>query len=371
MTRQAGNVVVAAVMASLRESIQGYVLAAVPALRRLAGDDSQIATRASAHLGCGARQQRRRGRRRRHETHRRFLPRDRSRVVVVTDQTALGRGGLQVGRYGFGGAPIAGLFESVSEEQARECMGQAWSAGQRYFDTAPHYGAGLSEHRVGAFLAQKPSNEWVLSTKVGGSSRPPSSAASESAGFVDEPSARRVFDFSRDGIRRSFDSSLARLGVDKVDILFLHDPDDHWEQAIDEAWPALAALRDDGVVRSIGAGMNQTAMLTRFVQETDMDVVLLAGRYTLLRAGRTRRPATRVPRARYVGGDRWGLQQWPTRKPALATRRSTMRRRLPTCWRRHSRLMSVCSRYGVAIAAAALQFPLAHPGDHDSSYRSP
>ena len=84
----------------------------------------------------------------------------------MTDQIALGRGGLRVGRYGFGGAPIAGLFESVSDDRARECIGQAWSAGQRYFDTAPHYGA-LSEHRVRAFLAQKPSNEWVLSTKVG------------------------------------------------------------------------------------------------------------------------------------------------------------------------------------------------------------
>jgi D-threo-aldose 1-dehydrogenase len=278
----------------------------------------------------------------------------------VTSETALGRGGLQVGRYGFGGAPIAGLFESVSEQQARECMGQAWSVGQRYFDTAPHYGAGLSEQRVGAFLAQKPSNEWVLSTKVGRLIETASSATPESTGFVDEPGVRRVFDFSRDGIRRSFDASLARLGVDKVDILFLHDPDDHWQQAIDEAWPTLAALRDDGVVRSIGAGMNQTAMLTRFVQETDMDVVLLAGRYTLLEQGGLDDllPACVKHRTSVVIGGVFnsGLLTNPYRnatfnyEPAAAE-----------VLAKAQRIDDVCSRHGVAIAAAALQFPLAHP----------
>jgi D-threo-aldose 1-dehydrogenase len=278
----------------------------------------------------------------------------------VTSETALGRGGLQVGRYGFGGAPIAGLFESVSEQQARECMGQAWSVGQRYFDTAPHYGAGLSEQRVGAFLAQKPSNEWVLSTKVGRLIETASSATPESTGFVDEPGVRRVFDFSRDGIRRSFDASLARLGVDKVDILFLHDPDDHWQQAIDEAWPTLAALRDDGVVRSIGAGMNQTAMLTRFVHETDMDVVLLAGRYTLLEQGGLDDllPACVKHRTSVVIGGVFnsGLLTNPYRnatfnyEPAAAE-----------VLAKAQRIDDVCSRHGVAIAAAALQFPLAHP----------
>ncbi|HEY5201041.1 MAG TPA: aldo/keto reductase [Acidothermaceae bacterium] len=275
-------------------------------------------------------------------------------------QTALGRGGLRVGRYGFGGAPIAGLFESVSEEQARECMGQAWSAGQRYFDTAPHYGAGLSEHRVGAFLARKPSNEWVLSTKVGRLIETTSSATAESAGFVDESGVRRVFDFSRDGIRRSFDASLARLGVDKVDILYLHDPDDHWQQAIDEAWPALAALRDDGVVRSVGAGMNQTAMLTRLVHETDMDVVLLAGRYTLLEQGALDDllPACLQRGTSVVIGGVFnsGLLANPhgnatfNYQPAAS---DVLAKAL--------QIDDVCSRHGVAIAAAALQFPLAHP----------
>jgi D-threo-aldose 1-dehydrogenase len=279
----------------------------------------------------------------------------------VTDETPLGRGGLQVGRYGFGGAPIGSLFESVSDEQAHACLAQAWAAGQRYFDTAPHYGAGLSERRIGAFLAQKPSSEWVLSTKVGRMIETTDSADDTiPAGFVDESGVRRVFDFSRDGIRRSLDASLARLGVDHVDILFLHDPDDHWQQAIDEAWPALAALRDDGVVRSVGAGMNQTPMLTRFVRETDMDVVLLAGRYTLLdqRALDDLLPAC-VERGTSVvlgGVFNSGLLANPYRdatydyEPAASEMVDKVRR-----------IDEVCSRHGVAIAAAALRFPLAHP----------
>jgi D-threo-aldose 1-dehydrogenase len=196
----------------------------------------------------------------------------------------LGRGGLEVGRFGFGGAPIGGLFEPVDDAQALASLTKAWDVGMRYFDTAPHYGAGTSERRIGSFLAAKPSAEWVLSTKVGRLIEHVDATPSKSsdAGFVGEVGVRRVFDFSRDGIRRSFDASLQRLGVDHVDVVFLHDPDDHWQQAIDEAWPALAGLRDEGAVRSIGAGMNQSAMLARFVRETDMDVVLLAGRYTLL-----------------------------------------------------------------------------------------
>lgn len=279
----------------------------------------------------------------------------------MTGGTALGRGGLRVGRYGFGGAPIAGLFESVSDEQARECLAQAWAAGQRYFDTAPHYGAGLSERRIGAFLAEKPSNEWVLSTKVGRLIETTDSPeATSSAGFVDESGVRRVFDFSRDGIRRSFDASLARLGVDHVDIVYLHDPDDHWQQAIDEAWPALAALRDEGAVRSVGAGMNQTAMLTRFVQETEMDVVLLAGRYTLLdQRGLDELLPACIERGTSVvlgGVFNSGLLANPYRnatfdyQPAAAEILDKARR-----------IDEVCSHHGVALAAAALQFPLAHP----------
>jgi len=169
-----------------------------------------------------------------------------------------------------------------------------------------------------------------------------------------------VFDFSRNGIRRSLDASLARLGVDHVDILFLHDPDEHWQQAIDEAWPALAELRDEGVVRSVGAGMNQTAMLTRFVRETDMDVVLLAGRYTLLdqRALDDLLPAC-VERGTSVvlgGVFNSGLLANPHRNATFDYEPAAS-----DVLDRARRIDEVCARHGVAIAAAALQFPLAHP----------
>jgi D-threo-aldose 1-dehydrogenase len=279
----------------------------------------------------------------------------------VTIQRALGRGGLQVGRYGFGGAPIAGLYESVSDQQAHECMAQAWASGQSYFDTAPHYGAGLSEQRVGAFLSRKPSNEWILSTKVGRMLETTDPAGTADAtGFADEAGVSRVFDFSRDGIRRSFDASLERLGVDHIDILFLHDPDDHWKQAIDEAWPTLASLRDEGALRSIGAGMNQTAMLTRFVQETDMDVVLLAGRYTLLDQGAIDDllPACAERGTSVVLGGVFnsGLLANPHRNATFDYQPA-----VSEVLEKARQIDEVCARHGVAIAAAALQFPLAHP----------
>jgi D-threo-aldose 1-dehydrogenase len=274
----------------------------------------------------------------------------------------LGRGGLQVGRFGFGGAPIGGLFESVDDEQALASLTKAWDVGMRYFDTAPHYGAGTSERRIGSFLAGKPSAEWVLSTKVGRlielDDAPPSLNAP--AAFVGEVGVRRVFDFSRDGIRRSFDASLERLGVDHVDVLYLHDPDEHWQQAIDEAWPALAGLRDEGAVRSIGAGMNQSAMLERFVRETDMDVVLLAGRYTLLdqRALDDLLPTCLERRTSVVVGGVFnsGILANPDRNLTYDYGQAS-----PDVIERARQIADVCLQHNVDLPAAAIQFPLAHP----------
>ncbi|HTC68699.1 MAG TPA: aldo/keto reductase [Acidothermaceae bacterium] len=274
----------------------------------------------------------------------------------------LGRGGLQVSRFGFGGAPIGGLFESVDDEQALASLTKAWDVGMRYFDTAPHYGAGTSERRTGSFLAGKPSAEWVLSTKVGRlietDDNPPSSK--NDAGFVGEVGVRRVFDFSRDGIRRSFDASLQRLGVDHVAVLFLHDPDEHWQQAIDEAWPALAGLRDEGAVRCVGAGMNQSAMLARFVRETDMDVVLLAGRYTLLdqQALDDLLPACLERRTSVVVGGVFnsGILASPDRNLTYDYGQAPRE-----VIERAKQIADVCLQHDVALPAAAIQFPLAHP----------
>lgn len=278
----------------------------------------------------------------------------------MTESVALGRGGLRVGRYEFGGAPLGGLFERVDDDQSAACLAQAWAAGMRYFDTAPHYGAGLSERRIGSFLATKERAEWVLSTKVGRLLEPVGEGAAPDDDFVGEPASTRVFDFSRDGIRRSLDASLQRLGVDRIDIVYLHDPDDHWEQAIDEGWPALAQWRADGVVTSIGAGMKQAAMLTRFVRETDIDVVLLAGQYTLLDQegiiellpACTERSTSVVLGGVFNSGVLANVSASSTFNYGPATAQIVDRAR---------RLAEVCARFDVPLAAAALQFPLAHP----------
>lgn len=187
---------------------------------------------------------------------------------------------------GLGAAQLGNLYRTTSEDEAAGAVEAAWDGGIRYFDTAPHYGLGLSERRLGALLVQYPRAEYIVSTKVGRLLvDSPETADEQDPDFVVPATHRRVWDFSRDGVRRSLEGSLERLGLDHVDVVYLHDPDEHWYQASSQAVPALVELRDEGVVRAIGVGMNQTAMLTRFVRETDIDLVMCAGRYTLLEQG--------------------------------------------------------------------------------------
>ncbi|WP_406300128.1 aldo/keto reductase [Embleya sp. NBC_00888] len=186
---------------------------------------------------------------------------------------------------GLGCAGLGGLYEPLSEAAAQATLEAAWAGGIRCFDTAPHYGAGLSEERLGRFLRGVPRAEYTLSTKVGRLLVDDPDAPEHGDGFFGTPRRRRVLDYSAAGVRRSVEASLCRLGLDRIDIALVHDPDEHWEQASGEAIPALMELRDQGVVGAVGAGMNQCAMLDRFVAETDVDCVLLAGRYTLLDRG--------------------------------------------------------------------------------------
>ncbi|MFE6287271.1 aldo/keto reductase [Streptomyces sp. NPDC057877] len=184
---------------------------------------------------------------------------------------------------GFGGGAIGNLYTEVTEEQAYEAVTAAWQRGVRYFDSAPHYGLGLSERRIGAALREHPRDRYTLSTKVGRRLEPAAGTGDDLAhGFAVPATHRRVWDFTADGVRRTLEGSLTRLGVDRVDIVYLHDPDDHAEEALRDGYPALERLRAEGVVGAIGVGMNQSALLTRFVRDTDIDVVLCAGRYTLL-----------------------------------------------------------------------------------------
>jgi D-threo-aldose 1-dehydrogenase len=190
--------------------------------------------------------------------------------------------GLFPGPFVFGAAPIAGLYAPVSEEAAAGTLAAAWAVGIRAFDTAPHYGVGVSERRLGTFLAGRPRDEFTVCTKVGRLLVPAAGDVQGDEGFYGIPPLTRVRDYSRDGVRRSLEESLERLGLDRVDVVYVHDPDDHLDQAVSEAVPALVALRDEGVVGAVGVGMNGWAGPARLVRETDLDVVMLAGRWTLL-----------------------------------------------------------------------------------------
>jgi D-threo-aldose 1-dehydrogenase len=197
------------------------------------------------------------------------------------------RGGLKLSALGLGTAQFGNLYRETSDEEAAGAVDAAWQAGIRYFDTAPHYGLGLSERRLGALLKDKPRDEFVLSTKVGRILEPnPGGESRQDDDVFAVPAARvRRWDFSADGVRRSIEESLGRLGLDRIDIAYLHDPDDFGDQAIREAIPALIDLREQGVIGAVGAGMNQSELPARFVRETDIDLIMLAGRFTLLEQG--------------------------------------------------------------------------------------
>ncbi|MFB7214557.1 aldo/keto reductase [Streptomyces sp. NPDC056255] len=196
----------------------------------------------------------------------------------------LGRSSVHVGELAFGAAGIGNLFTAVTDAEAERAVHAAWESGVRYFDSAPHYGLGLSELRLGAALRFRPRNEYVVSTKVGRILVPTPEATGDDLanGFAVPATHRRRWDFSAHGVRRSIEDSLKRLGLDRIDVAYLHDPDAHTAQALDQAYPELTRMRDEGVVGAIGVGMNQTELIARFVRDTDIDAVLLAGLCTLL-----------------------------------------------------------------------------------------
>jgi D-threo-aldose 1-dehydrogenase len=185
---------------------------------------------------------------------------------------------------GLGCAALGNLYREVTDDQAKETFDAAWDAGVRLYDVAPHYGLGVAERRLGELLTAVPRDQMLVSTKVGrvletvvdGESAP------DTQGFAVSTDLHRVIDFSRDGVVRSFEASLSRLNVDRIDVVLLHDPDDHMDQAMGEAYPALERLRAEKMVRAIGVGTNAAAVAERFVRDSDIDVVLIAGRWTLL-----------------------------------------------------------------------------------------
>jgi D-threo-aldose 1-dehydrogenase len=189
-------------------------------------------------------------------------------------------GDVEVSALGLGGAGLGNLLTAIDDDTAAATVEAAWGAGVRFFDTAPHYGLGLAERRLGAALAGRPRAGFAVCTKVGRLLVP--GPGGRDAQFAVPADLARRWDFSADGVRASLESSVDRLGLDRVDVVLLHDPDDHWEQALGEAYPVLHELRSQGVIGAIGVGMNQWRLLDRFVAETDVDAVMPAGRYTLL-----------------------------------------------------------------------------------------
>ncbi|GAA0608133.1 aldo/keto reductase [Streptomyces crystallinus] len=276
--------------------------------------------------------------------------------------TKLGDSGCAVSALSLGAAGLGNLLGAVSDADAREAVDAAWDAGVRYFDTAPHYGLGLSERRIGAALRDRPRDAYTVSTKVGRVLEPLAEPDGDdlAQGFAVPATHRRRWDFSADGVRRGIEDSLGRLGLDRIDAVFLHDPDDHAEQALREAYPALERLRAEGVVRAIGAGMNHAGPLARFVRETDVDAVLCAGRYSLLdqRAADELLPEAAARGKSVVVGGVFNSGLLADPRPGAPYDYAAAP---PALLARALRLKAVCERHGVPLRAAALAFPLRHP----------
>ena len=258
---------------------------------------------------------------------------------------------IELGRLGLGTAPIGGLYESVEDATAHAVVERAWFLGVRYFDTAPLYGAGLAERRLGAALRGKPRHEFAISTKVGRLLRPGRSEWYGAPALVD------YFDFSYEAALRSLEESLERLGLDRVDVAYVHDPDDHFAEALAGAFRALQRLRDEGVVGAIGVGANHTDVLCRFAREADPDCFLIAGRYSVLdrSAADDLLPLCEQHGISVIaggvfnsgvlaGGNTFDYEPAP-----------------PEVLARVERLRETCSRHDVPLPAAAMQFPLRHP----------
>ena len=278
-----------------------------------------------------------------------------------TDKAAVGRTNLKVTRLGMGGAALGGLYREVADEAAAEAVWAGLAMGVNHFDTAPLYGHGLSERRMGQVLAARPRSSFVLSTKVGRVLNPVGSGKVESVWFDRPAPFEPVFDFSYDGVMRSFEESLKRLGLERVDILYIHDPDDHFAEAMSGAYPALHKLRAEGVVSAIGAGMNQAGMEARFAREGDFDCFLLAGRYTLIdHSGLAELLPLAVEKhiSIVIGGP---YNSGILAGGALSGSKFNYQSAPPEVVERVRQVEAVAARHEVPLKAAALQFPLAHP----------
>jgi D-threo-aldose 1-dehydrogenase len=267
------------------------------------------------------------------------------------ERKRVGRTSLHLTRLGLGGAPLGNEYRSVTDTEVDATITEAIEQGIRYIDTAPLYGRGRSESRIGHYFeTRKKPSDLVLSTKVGRVLR-------QEEGMRDQPP---LYDYSKEAVRKSFEGSLQRLGPGMIDILYIHDPDEHYQEAISQAYTALAELRSTGRVKAIGAGMNQWEMELRFAQEGDFDCFLQAGRYNLLdqTADEKFLPYCKEKGIGVVVGApfAYGILAADLRhgaRPVVSASEATIERA--------KKIDSVCARHDVPLKAAALQFILAHP----------
>ncbi len=284
----------------------------------------------------------------------------------------LGRTGLPVTQMGFGAAPLGNLYEAFSDDEAHATVAAAHDAGVRLFDTAPFYGYGLSEHRLGEALRWRPRDGYVLSTKVGRLLKPQDPASIDGGLFKRTLPFEPVYDYSYDGVMRSFEDSLQRLALQRIDVLLIHDVDlwthgsreavdQRFQEVMEGGYRALVKLRDEGQVTAIGAGVNEWQACQRLAEAGDFDCFLLAGRYTLLEQESLE---TFLPLCErrgigiIIGGP---LNTGILATGAVEGAYYNYAPPPPEIVKRVRRIEAVCRRHGVPLPSAALRFPLAHP----------
>lgn len=283
----------------------------------------------------------------------------------------VGKTDLQVSEISFGCAPLGNLYRPVTEEAAQEVLAAAWDAGIRFFDTAPHYGGGLAEERLGRFLQTKRRDDYVISTKVGRILHSVPKEEAEDHAFVDAHPVRLEYDYSGDGIMKSLEASHKRMGLDRFDILFVHDIGEfthgkeknagHMKAFVDSGIKRLDDLRDQGVIKAWGVGVNEVEVLLEIMGHTDLDCILMAGRYSLLdrSAERDLLPLCRERGTSFIIGGVFNSGILATGPVPGATFNyaeadEDVRARVAA-------LETLAKNAGTDLATAALQFPFGEP----------
>jgi D-threo-aldose 1-dehydrogenase len=291
-------------------------------------------------------------------------------MTIDTHSFRIGAETLNISKLGFGGVPLGNMNRVLTDAEAHETVEAAWDAGLRYYDTAPFYGHGLSENRIGAVLSQKPRDQFVISTKVGRVLEPCAPGEENAGIYLNPPLFKVRFDYSYGGVMRSYEDSLKRLGLDRVDILYVHDIGDltHGDLAADYyrdlmtgGWRALDELRSSGAIKAIGLGVNENAICETVLADADPNLFLLAGRYTLLDQSAAERLLPECVK-RGVGIVLGG----PYNSGILATgpipnAQYDYAAAGPEILAKATKLQGLCAAHGVSLPEAALHFPLRHP----------